>query len=71
MKYYSGLAVDVRGNPIGGKLAIFKGAAIDPNDPPRFESQATYLRRLGLFLAGEERRLRKADFEAETVAKTE
>jgi hypothetical protein len=68
VKYYSGIAVDIRGSPIGGKLAIFKGVAIDPDHPPTFESQAAYLKRHGLFLAGEERQLKKADFDAETIA---
>jgi len=45
----------------------FTGVAIDPNDPPTFESQAAYLKRHGLLLAGEERRLRKVDWEAEAV----
>lgn len=58
VKYYSGTAVDVHGNPIGGALAIFRGVAIDPADPPTFESEAAYLKRHGLFLAGEERRCR-------------
>ena len=68
VKYYSGLAVDIHGTPIGGKLAVFQGVAIDPEDPPTFESQAAYLKRHGLFLAaGEERRLKKADWEAEGI----
>jgi hypothetical protein len=37
---------------------------LDENDPPTFESQAEYLKRHGLLLAGEERR---ADFEPEAV----
>jgi hypothetical protein len=37
---------------------------IDKDDPPIFESQAAYLKRHGLFLAGEERR---ADFEPGTL----
>jgi hypothetical protein len=66
--YYSGLAVDIHGAPIGDLYPrAFKGVAIDPNDPPTFESQAAYLKRHGLFLAGEERRLKKSDFEPETV----
>jgi hypothetical protein len=64
-KYYSGVAVDIRGNPIGGTLAVFDGVAIDHDDPPTFESQATYLKRHSLFLTGEERRLKKADWESE------
>jgi hypothetical protein len=45
----------------------FDGIAIDPEDPPQYESQAVYLRRLDLFLPGESKRLRKADFEPELV----
>jgi hypothetical protein len=41
--------------------------ALDRSNPPTFESQATYLRRLKLFLPGEARRLKAADFEAEGV----
>ncbi len=68
VNYYSGIAVDIHGNPIGERFAsnAFNGVAIDPDDPPTFESQAAYLNRHGLFLAGEERRLKKADWEAET-----
>jgi hypothetical protein len=69
VRYYSGLAVDIHGSPIGGTLAVFDGVAIDPDDPPTFESQAAYLKRHGLFLAGEERRLKKADLEAEAIQK--
>jgi hypothetical protein len=67
VKYYSGIAVDIHGKPIGARYPNydFKGVAIDPDDPPTFESQAAYLKRRGLFLAGEERRLKKVDFEAE------
>jgi hypothetical protein len=38
--------------------------SIDDDDPPTFESQAAYLKRHGMFLAGEEKR---ANFEPETV----
>jgi hypothetical protein len=41
--------------------------AFDRTDPPTFESEATYLRRLNLLLPGEARRLRTADFEPESV----
>ncbi len=44
-----------------------RGAPIDPNDPPLFEAQATYLERHGLLLPGERRRLTGRDFEAEAV----
>jgi hypothetical protein len=69
VNYYTGIAVDIHGNPIGDLYPNnnFKGVAIDPNDLPLFESQAAYLKRLGLFLAGEERRLKKADYEPEAI----
>ena len=67
VNYYSGTAVDVRGNPIGGKLAVFAGVAIDADDPPMFESEASYLDRLGLFLPGEKKRLKKADWDPVTT----
>jgi hypothetical protein len=71
VRYYSGIAVDIHGTPIGDLYPRnFKGVANDPNDPPTFESQAAYLKRHGLFLAGEERRLKKADWETESVYPT-
>jgi hypothetical protein len=48
-------------------LVASGAAAIDPNDPPRFESQATYLRRHGLLQPGELQRLKAKDFEPEIV----
>jgi hypothetical protein len=71
VKYYSGLAVDIHGSQIGGELAIFDGVAIDSDDPPTFESQSSYLNRHGLFLPGEIKRLKKADWAAEVIPKTE
>ena len=41
--------------------------AIDPADPPRFESQGTYLQRLNLLVPGERRRLKAKDFEPEVI----
>jgi hypothetical protein len=38
------------------------GPAVDPHNPPVFESQATYLDRHGLLLPGERRRLGDEDF---------
>jgi hypothetical protein len=69
--FTSVIAVDIHGSPIGERFASndFHGVAIDPDDPPNFESQAAYLKRHGLFLAGEERRLKKADWEAEAIQK--
>ena len=40
----------------------FDGVPVDPADPPRFESEASYLKRLGLFLRGELERLTEDDF---------
>jgi hypothetical protein len=72
VRYYSGIAVDIRGAPIGDRYpSNFSGVAIDPDDPPTFESQAAYLKRHGLFLAGEERRLKKVDWEAEAISRME
>ena len=66
--YYTGVGVDVHGkimnpNPSGK----FTGVAIDLEDPPVYESQASYLDRLGLFLPGEKKRLKKADFAADSM----
>ena len=41
--------------------------AVDPDDPPSFESQAAYLKRLGLLLPGEEKRLVRHDFAPEAI----
>lgn len=41
--------------------------AIDPGNPPRFESQASYLRRHKLFLPGEEKRIPADAFVPEAV----
>jgi hypothetical protein len=62
--YYNGRARDVHGKPIGTEYAEghFPYHAIDPDDPPVFESEAAYLKRHGLFRASEERRLKAADF---------
>jgi hypothetical protein len=44
-----------------------RGVAIDPDDPPTFESEASYLQRHCLLFPGEKRRLKPADFEPEQV----
>jgi hypothetical protein len=69
VSYYNGRSRNIRGEPIGTnyKEGDFQGVAIDPKDPPVYESQAAYLERHGLLLPGERRRLRKADFEPETI----
>ena len=45
----------------------FTGVAVDSEDPPVFESQAEFLRRLALALPGELERLTPADFEPEAL----
>ena len=45
----------------------FEGVAIDPENPPKYESEAAYLERHALFLPGEKKRLQKADFEPELI----
>jgi hypothetical protein len=69
VKYYSGIAVDVHGRPTGDRIPTnsFKGVAIDSNNPPTFESQAAYLTRHNLMLAGEERRLKTVDWADEVI----
>lgn len=59
--YYNGRAKDIHGNPIGTqyKEDNFTGKAIDLHDPPRYESEAAYLRRLGLLTPDEEEYLEK------------
>jgi hypothetical protein len=42
--------------------------AVDPKNPPVFESEAEYLRRNGLFQPGEAKRLTEADFAPEPIA---
>lgn len=67
--YYNGRALDVHGSPIGENysegdlIAEYFGA----NDPPRYESQATYLKRHGLLMPGEASRIKKAQFLPESL----
>ena len=67
--YYNGRSRDIHGKPIGTEYeeGHFAGVAPDPDDPPRFESEASYLRRLDLLLPDELKRLTEADFEPETI----
>jgi hypothetical protein len=68
VEYYTGTARDIHGNPINTKPSgTFKGVAIDSDDPPVFESQASYLERHSLLRSGERGRLTKRNFEPETV----
>jgi hypothetical protein len=70
VKYGNGRARGEDGEPIGAghKPGSFPYHAIDPNDPPRYESEAGYLRRHRLLLPAEQRRLTAADFEPVTIA---
>jgi len=54
-EYYNGRAKDIHGNiiPTKYKEGNFTGKAIDPSDPPAFESEAVYLERHGLLIPGE------------------
>jgi len=60
-QYYNGKARDVHGKiiPTNYKAGNFKGVAIDPDDPPIYESEAAYLERLGLLTPTEKRYLEK------------
>jgi len=46
---------------------LASGMAVDPANPPLFESEATFLDRHDMFLPGERRRLTEADFAPEAV----
>lgn len=69
VEYYNGRAKDVHGEPIGTnyKEGDFDGVAVDPNDPPRFESQPAYLQRLGLLTKAEEKLLTVEDYDRPTI----
>lgn len=59
--YYNGRAKDIYGNSIGTNYAEghFKGLAIDPDNPPIFESEAAYLERHNLLTEAEKKYLAK------------
>lgn len=71
--YYNGRARDIHGSPIGTEYheGYFPYDAIDPEHPPRFESEAAYLDRHGLLTAEERRRLPVDAFALETVREEE
>lgn len=54
--------MESKGMPCGWIMAAF-----DPSDPPTFESEAAYLRRLGLLLPLEAGRIDAVDFEPEVL----
>jgi hypothetical protein len=59
--YFDGQEVTFQALPLSG------GVPVDPAFPPLYESEAAYLKRLGLLLPGEARHLRQADFEPEAL----
>ncbi|MDP2955896.1 MAG: hypothetical protein Q8N53_05710 [Longimicrobiales bacterium] len=63
--YFTGRQVDVEGLPIGLEFlgSDFDGVAPDPNDPPLYESEAAFLKRLGHLLPGEQARIPAQAFE--------
>jgi len=66
-----GTARDVHGRLVNEKAKYrkprFKGVAFDKNDPPRYESQASYLARHELLTDDERRRLPADAFEPEVI----
>ena len=73
LAYYPSFRCGIPDSWITPSLASYyglKGAAVDPNDPPRYEAQAAYLERHGLLLPGERERLTMEDFEPEIVVET-
>ena len=66
--YFAGIPTSwVLASDVKYYRAGFAGVTIDPENPPQYESEATYLDRLGLLLPGEKKRLRAADWESEFV----
>jgi hypothetical protein len=67
--YYTGTGRDINGKLIAPENAgkYFSAEKFDPKNPPLFESQALYLKRLGLLLPGELRRLSPAAFANEPL----
>lgn len=70
-EYYNGRRLDIHGKliPTPYKDGDFQGKAVDPEDPPTFESQAAYLERHGLLTAYEKKWLEghKEALEPETI----
>jgi hypothetical protein len=68
--YYNGRARDIHGHRIGTDYrdGQFPYQAIDPADPPRYESQASYLERHGFLATSERSRLPADAFDPVTIA---
>ncbi len=71
--YYNGRSHDIHGERIGTEYeeGHFAGVAINPENPPQYESEASFLQRLDLLLPGELKRLSAADFEPELIEPAE
>ena len=71
VEFYNGRAKDIHGNPGGEEYrdGHFTGKAIDPSDPPIYESQPAYLHRHGLFIDGERERLSVDALDSGTVTR--
>lgn len=71
VEYYNGVRKNIHGTIIPAKYkpGDFKGQAIDPENPPTYESEAAYLGRLGLLSKAEEKYLKQHPelLEPETV----
>lgn len=67
LDYYNGRAKDVHGKLIETEYheGDFIAERFDPDDPPRYESQAAFLKRHGLLFEGE--RLKADDFQPEAL----
>jgi hypothetical protein len=70
---YNGRSLDFQGHRLTRadgtpyREGDFRGLPPDPRNPPKYESEATFLDRNGLLLPAERRRLRPADFAPVTV----
>jgi hypothetical protein len=73
VEFYNGRAKDIHGEPIGTKYmeGHFPYKAIDPDDPPIFESQASYLKRNGLLSPAEAKRIPAEAWEPEAIRSRE
>jgi hypothetical protein len=69
VRYYNGRARDVQGRPIGTEYSEghFPCVAVDDDDPPVVESEPAYLKRHGLLMADEARRLDECAFEPVSI----
>jgi hypothetical protein len=70
-EYYNGKAKDKHGNLIEyqRKGGDFKGIAIDFDDLPTFEAEASYLKRHNLLPKNEQKQLKSGDLEPESCEK--